>query len=183
MDIVGEAGAVLERELALVVGELRRPLVGCTRCFMSGNHAIELVKVAGIATTIHHTKPVRNSFPLPRTRLLTSLPSSSATYKLSSVRSTRKTLWLMSSLISLLRHPGMTIFNSRSRFLKNSRLSSTFFLTVASPSPGPIPGRRRASACRADAAFCSEMALRMRLMRATKRVRYTARDILVRCWR
>ena len=40
---------------------------------------IEFVNVAGIATVIHHTSPVKKSFPFPLTRLLTSLPSNSAT--------------------------------------------------------------------------------------------------------
>ncbi|KAI7197856.1 hypothetical protein KC363_g25 [Hortaea werneckii] len=41
--------------------------------------SIELVKVAGIATIIHQTKPFKNAFPFPLTRLLTSWPSNSAT--------------------------------------------------------------------------------------------------------
>ena len=130
---------------------------------------MEFVNVAGIATVIHHTRPVKKSLPLPRTRLLTSRPSSSATYRLIMVRSTRKMLWLMSSRNSLLLHPGMTIFSSRSRFLKNSRFSSTFLRPVASPSLGPVLFFLWSE--RWAAAFCSAMALRMRLMRATKRVR------------
>jgi hypothetical protein len=141
---------------------------------------IELVKVAGMATIIHHTNPVRKSFPFPLTKLLTSRPSSSATYRLIIVRRTRNILWLMMRRNSLLLHPGITIFNNRNRFLKNSRFNSTFFLDVASPSAAPVAGRFRSSACRKVAAFCSAMAFRIRLMSATKRVRYTARDILVR---
>lgn len=141
---------------------------------------IELVKVAGTATIIHQTRPSKKSLPLPRTKLLTSLPSSSATYKLSTVRSTRKTLWLTSSRSSLLRHPGMTIFSKRSKFLKNSRLISTRFLRGCSSSPRLlVPGRRRSSTC-CDAAFCSEMALWIRLASAAKRARYTAREMRVR---
>lgn len=88
---------------------------------------IEFVNVAGTATIIHHTRPVRNAFPFPFTRFETSLPSRSATYKLSIVLTTRNTLWLMISLNSWLRHPGITILSRRSKFLKNSRFSSTFF--------------------------------------------------------
>jgi len=133
-------------------------------------YTMEFVNVAGTATVIHQTKPHKKSLPFPLTRLLTSLPSSSATYKLIMVRNTRKTLWLISSRNSLLFHPGMHILSSLSRFLKNSRLSSTFFRPVASPSPLDVAVLRWA-AVRWDAAFCSAMALRMRLMRATKRVR------------
>lgn len=132
-----------------------------------------------MATIIHHTRPFKNSLPLPRTRLLTNFPSSSATYRLIIVLNTKKMLWLMISLNSLLLHPGMQILSNRRRFLKNSRFSSTFFLPVASPSLGPVPVFLCASR-RIEAAFCSAIALRTRFMRATKSVRYTAREIRVR---
>ena len=134
---------------------------------------MELVKVAGTATAIHHTIPHRNSRPLPRTRALTSLPSSSATYRLIRVRMTRKTVWETSSRISLLLTPGMTIFNSRNRLRKNSRLSSTlrFWPTKSGEEPVALDGKASRWRWREAAAFCSLMALRMRLARATKRVR------------
>ena len=119
---------------------------------------IELVKVAGMATSIHQTIPLKKALPFPLTKLLTSFPSSSATYRLMSVLTTRKKLWLMSSLNSLLFHPGITIFNKRKRFLKNSRLISTLFLVLMSSSLEVVPGRRSSSACCKAAAFCSEMA-------------------------
>ena len=40
---------------------------------------MEFVNVAGTAISIHHTSPFKNSFPFPLTKLLTSLPSISAT--------------------------------------------------------------------------------------------------------
>ena len=133
-------------------------------------HTIELVNVAGTATIIHQMSPVRKSLPLPRTKLLTSLPSSSATYKLMSVRNTKKKLWLINSRNSLLLQPGITMRNNCNRFLKNSLFSSTFLL-VAPPPAAKIPvACCRISACRFAAAFCSDMAFRMRFMRATKRV-------------
>lgn len=145
---------------------------------------IEFVKVAGTATNIHHPNPHKKSLPFPRTRLLTSLPSNSATYKLINVRSTKNTLWLINSLSSLLFHPGITIFSSRSRFLKNSRPSSTFLRFVTSPGPDvEVNAFAFASAARCDADFCSEMAVRTRCIRAMRRVRKTARDIRERCLR
>lgn len=132
---------------------------------------MEFVKVAGTATIIHQTIPMRKSLPFPRTKLLTSFPSKSATYKLRSVRATRKKLWLMRSLISVLFHPGMTIFRSLNRFLKNSRFSSTFFRLCAASSLDIVAPWRRDSACRNEAAFCSFMAFRMRLISAMKSVR------------
>lgn len=141
---------------------------------------MEFVKVAGTATVIHHTNPVKKSFPRPLTKLLTSRPSNSATYKLIIVLSTKKMLWLINNLNSLLLHPGITILSNLKRFLKNSLFNSTFFRDVASPSLTPVPLFFRSSACRRLAAFCSTIALRIRLMSATKRVKYTARDIRVR---
>ena len=145
---------------------------------------IEFVKVAGIATVIHHPRQSKKSFPLPRTKLLTSLPSSSATYRLNIVLNTRKTVWLTSNRSSLLRQPGITILTSRSRFRRNSRFSSTFFRGKVPPLPPPlplplppspfmllVPGCPRISACRCEAAFCSATALWTRLTRARKRVR------------
>jgi hypothetical protein len=119
---------------------------------------------------------------LPLTSALTNLPSNSATYRLIIVLSTKKTLCPIKSLNSLLFQPGMHIFSSLSRFLKNSLFSSTFFLPVASPSPAVVLSADL-EARRKEAAFCSAMAFRIRFMRATKRVRYTARDMRVRCWR
>jgi len=69
--------------LPTIATPLARPLARPT---------IEFVNVAGTATIIHHTKPLAKSFPLPLTRLLTNLPSNSATYKLNTVLSTRNTL-------------------------------------------------------------------------------------------
>lgn len=131
---------------------------------------MEFVNVAGTATIIHQTKPLRNSFPLPLTKLLTSLPSNSATYTLNSVLKTRNTLWLIKSLNSLLLAPGMTILSKRIKFLKNSLFISIFFRDVASPAPLLVPCFRSA-ALRAAAAFCSEIADVIRCSRATKSVR------------
>lgn len=143
---------------------------------------IEFVNVAGMATVIHQPRHSRKSFPLPRTKLLTNLPSSSATYRLNMVLRTKKTVWLTSSRSSLLRHPGITIFSSRSKFRRNSRFSSTFFRGKVPPLPPPlpllpspfmllVPGRPRISACRCEAAFCSAIALWTRFTRARKSVR------------
>jgi hypothetical protein len=127
------------------------------------------VNVAGTATHIHHTNPVKNSFPFPLTRLLTNSPSNFATYKLIIVLSTKKMLWLIISRSSLLFQPGMHIFNKRNKLLKNSRLSSTFLRPVASPSlPDVLLGF---ASRRWAAAFCSAIALRTRFMRAMKSVR------------
>jgi len=193
--MVRQACSVLEREFALVVGELL--LLACIhfsvlRCrilvspfMITGyrmRHTILFVNVAGTATDIHHTNPVRNSLPFPLTSALTSRPSNSATYKLIIVLNTKKTLCPIKSLNSLLFHPGIHILNNLSRFLKNSLFSSTFFLPVASPSPADVFSALLL-ARRNEAAFCSAMALRMRFMSATKRVRYTARDMRVRFWR
>jgi hypothetical protein len=129
------------------------------------------VKVAGTATIIHQTIPIRKSFPFPRTRLLTSFPSKSATYTLRSVRTTRKKLWLMSSLTSVLFHPGMIIFKSLNRLLKNSRFSSTFFRLWFGSSVAAVPPYFLDWLCRIDAAFCSFMALRIRFISDINRVR------------
>src|SRR5207249_2120740 len=86
---------------------------------------MELVKVAGAATIIHQTIPRRKSRPRPLTRFDTSLPSSSATYRLISVLTTRNIECTMSILASLLLAPGITILRRRNMFRKNSRLSST----------------------------------------------------------
>lgn len=176
--VISKACSVLQREFALVVRKLR-PSVSIHPSLRS-LLTIEFVKVAGIATVIHHTNPIKKSFPRPLTRLLTNRPSSSATYKLIIVLNTKKTVWLIINRNSLLFHPGITIFSNRNRFLKNSLFSSTFFRLVASPSLTPVALFLRSSACRTAAAFCSAIALRMRFMRATKRVRYTARDMRVR---
>jgi hypothetical protein len=134
-------------------------------------HTIEFVKVAGIAISIHHTIPIKKSFPRPLTRLDTSCPSIAATFKLINVLTTRNMLWLIKSPISLLLHPGTHILNSRNKFLKNSRFSSTFGLFGASPWPSVVDPRCLAAACLIAAAFCSEMADRIRLRRAKKSVR------------
>ena len=121
--------------------------------------AMELVKVAGMAISIHHTILFRNSFPLPLTRALTIAPSISATRKLIRVRRIKKKLWLIKSLASLLFHPGTTIFSSRKSDLKNSRFNSTFFLGVSSPPLDVVPLRAALwMDSRREAAFCSEMA-------------------------
>lgn len=132
---------------------------------------MEFVNVAGMAISIHHTMPMRKSLPFPLTKLDTSWPSIAATFKLISVLMTRKMLWLISSRNSLLFHPGMQIFRSRNRFRKNSLLSSTFCLLVASPWPRVVEPRCLEASWRAAAAFCSEIAERMRLRSAKKSVR------------
>ena len=142
---------------------------------------MELVKVAGTAISIHQTILIKNSFPFPLTSALTIAPSISATRKLIRVLKTRKKLWLISSLVSLLRQLGTTILSSLSSDLKNSRSSATFFRGVSSLPDEVVP--RRAALCstsRADAAFCSDMALRTRWTRARKRVIQTAREIRLR---
>lgn len=141
---------------------------------------MEFVKVAGTATIIHQTSPVKKAFPFPLTRLLTSLPSSSATYRLNSVLITRKTLWLIINLNSWLFHPGITILSSRRRFRKNSLFSSTFF---GLPSGAVVLVFCLLACALRTAAFCSAIALRIRLIRATKRERYSAREMLVRFFR
>ncbi len=133
---------------------------------------MEFVKVAGTAISIHHTIPIKKSLPLPLTRLDTKAPSIAATFKLIRVLITRNMLWLTSKRSSLLLHPGMHILNSLNRFLKNSLFNSTFFLFCCSPWPSAIVDPRCLdSACLIAAAFCSDMADRMRLRRAKKRVR------------
>lgn len=140
---------------------------------------IEFVKVAGTATIIHHTSPSRKSLPFPLTKLLTNLPSNSATYKLNNVRSTRKTLCPRSNRNSLLFQPGTTIFTNRNRFRKNSRLTSTLLRGRSLLLSAPVlllrllvpAGRLRNSTWCREAAFCSEMALWMRFARAAKRAR------------
>jgi hypothetical protein len=132
---------------------------------------------------IHHIIPIKKSFPLPLTKLETNAPSIAATFKLIRVRTTRNTLWLINSLSSLLFHPGMQILRSRNKFLKNSLFSSTFCRFAASPYPNVVDPRCRAVACLIAAAFCSAIAERIRLRSAKKRVRYTVREILVRCLR
>jgi hypothetical protein len=76
----------------------------------------------------------------------------------------------------------MQIFSSRIRFLKNSRLISTFFFAVASLlfAGSVAPGFLLVSAALADAAFCSAIAWRIRSISATNSVRYTVRVIRVR---
>ena len=135
-----------------------------------GRLTMEFVNVAGTATIIHQTIPFKKSFPLPLTKLLTSLPSRSATYKDSIVLTTRKKLWLINSLISVLLHPGITIFNRRPRFLKNSLLSSTFRFFSFSLSPLVVPPLLLLSTCLRLAAFCSLIAFRIRFMRDRKSV-------------
>lgn len=142
---------------------------------------MELVKVAGTAINIHHTILVKNSFPLPLTSALTIAPSISATLRLIKVLKTKKKLWLSNNLVSLDFHPGTTILSSRNNDLKNSRFNSTFFLGVSSLPLDVVPRRAaRWLASRAEAAFCSETAWRMRLARATKRVIQMAREMRVR---
>lgn len=143
---------------------------------------MEFVKVAGTAITIHQTIPIRKSLPFPLTRLDTNAPSIAATFKLIRVLMTKNTLWDIRSLSSALLQPGMHIFSSLKRFLKNSRLSSTFCLFggEAELFASAVAGRLRASATRKAAAFCSLIALRMRFKRAKKSVRYTVRDMAVR---
>ena len=128
---------------------------------------IEFVKVAGTATHIHQSTPPKNSLPLPLTRALTNLPSSSATYKLINVLTTRKTVCMTNNLASLLLTPGITILSSRHKLRKNSRFSSTlgFFVCAC-----------RGCWCLSGSApdwadFCSEIAFRTRLMSARKSVR------------
>jgi hypothetical protein len=133
---------------------------------------MEFVNVAGMATSIHHTMPTKKSLPFPLTRELTSFPSSSATYKDSSVLITRNTLCDTSNRISLLLTPGITILSSRNKFRKNSRFSSTFLRPGSTPAEVVLPLEVDSCCrCRAAAAFCSWIALRMRFIRATKRVR------------
>lgn len=132
---------------------------------------MEFVNVAGIAINIHHTMPIKKSLPFPRTKLDTSWPSISATFKLIRVLTTRNMLWLINSRNSVLFHPGMQILSRRNRFRKNSLFSSTFCLLVASPWPSVVEPRCLDASWRAAAAFCSEIAERMRLRRAKKRVR------------
>lgn len=179
MDVICQAFPVTESKFTLVIRKLER-LNGVSWCSSlawestrtGARHTMEFVKVAGTATIIHHTSPSKKSFPFPLTKLLTSLPSSSATYRLSNVRSTRKTLWPASNRSSLLRQLGITIFNNRSRFRKNSRFTPTFFRGRSPPSPILlVPGRRRSSTCCWEAAFCSEMALWMRFAKAAKRAK------------
>ena len=136
------------------------------------------MKVAGTATIIHHTKPIKNSLPLPLTKLLTTLPSSSATYKLSKVLITKKTLWLMRSRNSLLFQLDMMMRKSLNKLRKNSRLISTLFFFSAPTSP--VVGLLRSSACRCAAAFCSAIALCTRCIRAMNKARYTPRPICLR---
>ena len=88
---------------------------------------MEFVNVAGTAISIHHTILIKNSFPCPLTSALTIAPSISATFKLTSVRTTRKKLWLTRRRASGLRQPGITILSSFSSDRKNSLFSSTFF--------------------------------------------------------
>ena len=144
---------------------------------------MEFVNVAGTAINIHHAIPIRKSFPLPRTKLETSAPSMAATFRLIKVLITRNMLWVIKSLNSLLFHPGIHILNNRNRFLKNSRFNSTFCLFGCCSDPRTVVPRCLADFCLTAAAFCSDMADRIRLRRAKKRVRYTVRDILVRCLR
>ena len=132
---------------------------------------MEFVKVAGTAINIHHTMPIKKSLPFPLTRLETKAPSIAATFRLINVLITKNMLWLINSLNSLLLHPGMHIFNSRNRFLKNSLFNSTFCFFGGWPFPSTVGPRRLNAACLSAAAFCSDMAERMRLMRAKKRVR------------
>jgi hypothetical protein len=91
----------------------------------------------------------------------------------------------MINLNSLHFHPGIHILSNLNKLLKNSRFSSTFLRPVASPSLADVllAEDERVASRRCAAAFCSAMALRTRFMRATKRVRYTAREMRVRFWR
>lgn len=90
--VIRKAGPVLKGEFALVIGKLLRSdnahLVVPSNPLLT----MEFVNVAGTATVIHHTKPVRKSFPRPLTKLLTNLPSNSATYRLIIVLNTKNTL-------------------------------------------------------------------------------------------
>lgn len=126
MDMLRQPRPILQRQLALVVGKLFHSSSAYRLLHQRGKRTIEFVNVAGTATAIHHTIPHKNSLPFPLTSALTSLPSSSATYRLINVRITRNTVCEISNRISLLLTPGITTFNSRNRFRKNSRLSSTF---------------------------------------------------------
>ena len=94
MHVVREARPVLQRQLALVVRELFLVSLSSSLAVLkvSMELTIEFVNVAGMATVIHHTRPFRKSPPLPLTKLLTKRPSSSATYRLIIVLSTRNTV-------------------------------------------------------------------------------------------
>jgi hypothetical protein len=137
---------------------------------------MEFVNVAGTAITIHHKILTRNSLPFPLTKLLTIAPSMAATLTLIRVRTTRKKLWLINNRASLLLHPGITILINLISERKNSRFSSTFFLFFLPDFSSPPSSRATVASCsrwaaaRCEAAFCSEMAWRMRLIRARKRV-------------
>ena len=77
----------------------------------------------------------------------------------------------MTSRNSLLFQPGITILSNRHRFRKNSLFNSTRFLTLAAEGEDVDPERWvRRMAAEAAAAFCSDMAERTRLMRASTRV-------------
>jgi hypothetical protein len=132
---------------------------------------IEFVNVAGTAITIHHTMPTKKSLPRPLTKLETSWPSIAATFKLINVLTTKKILWLINNLTSLLLHPGIQIFNNLNKFLKNSLFNSTFGFFPPWLLERDVEPRCLAAACRSAEAFCSEMAERMRFKRAKKRVR------------
>ena len=177
MDVVRQTFPVTKSEFALVIGKLDKS-AHTLFALSSSTPTIEFVNVAGTATIIHQTRPNKKSLPFPRTKLLTNLPSNSATYKLNNVRSTKKTLCPTSNRISLLRQPGTTTFSNRSKLRKNSRFTSTF-LRDRSPPPLPgaplprllVPGRRCSSTWCWEAAFCSQIAPWMRFARAAKRAR------------
>ena len=160
--MIRQARSVLKGELALVIGQLRNIISKCHRTISCSFLTIEFVNVAGIAISIHQTMPIKKSLPLPLTKLDTSWPSIAATFKLIRVLTTRKMLWLINNRNSVLFHPGMHILSSRKRFRKNSLFNSTFCLLVASPWPGVVEPRCLEASWRAAAAFCSEIAERMR---------------------
>lgn len=130
--------------------------------------------MAGKASSIHHTRRFRNSRPLPFTSDFTIAPSMAATLRLIRVRMTRKKLWLMSSRVSLLRHPGIAMRSSLMSERKNSRFISTlfFFPSVSGPPELDVVPTfsARLAASRAEAAFWLEIAWRARVTRATNMV-------------
>lgn len=174
LDMLREPGAVLEGKLALVIRQLYIEGVSHspnTHLLPHRAPTMEFVKVAGTAIHIHQITPLKNSFPLPLTSALTSLPSSSATYRLIKVLTTKNAVCDNSNRAPLLRIPGMTIRSSRHRFRKNSALSSACggFVWCGVEVGAPTAAVR--ADCTRVADFCSEMALRIRLIRARKRVR------------
>jgi hypothetical protein len=141
----------------------------CLSTDMVKELTMELVKVAGTATTIHHTILTGN--PVLGAHQTADQPAIQLRHIKTDQGSNNQEYTVADEKPQLLAPPSRyDDFEKPQQVLENSGSVPPFF-DVASPSPVLVPARLRASACRMEAALCSEMAFRIRLIKAMKSVR------------